>query len=247
VVFQSFAQAELWHLSGFDLDGCASAWVSASASSTFANCESAEDDQANGAPFFERLLNGINNGFIHTRGKPSPHSTFASGRIICGSAMHSDSDMVFLTLTKDASMFVSMQPILSFLCRVLLAIIFIVSGFNKVTGFDNSVAYILSKGLPMPELGAAAAAALELVGAAALIVGWRTHWAALGLAIYCVLTAYFFHGFWAVPDAQVAGQTIQFLKNIAMTGGFFGIMAWGAGPWSLDAQQTVQAQTKEIE
>ena len=133
------------------------------------------------------------------------------------------------------------------LCRVLLAIIFIVSGFNKVTGFDNSVAYILSKGLPMPELGAAAAAALELVGAAALIVGWRTHWAALGLAIYCVLTAYFFHGFWAVPDAQVAGQTIQFLKNIAMTGGFFGIMAWGAGPWSLDAQQTVQAQTKEIE
>ena len=75
------------------------------------------------------------------------------------------------------------------------------------------------------------------VGAAALIVGWRTHWAALGLAIYCVLTAYFFHNFWAVPDAQVAGQTIHFLKNIAIAGGFLGLMAWGAGPLSLDARQ----------
>ncbi len=134
-------------------------------------------------------------------------------------------------------MFVSMQPLLSLLSRILLAIIFILSGLNKVTGFDNSVAYILSKGLPLPELGAGAAAALELVGAAALIVGWRTHWAALGLAIYCVLTAYFFHNFWAVPDAQVAGQTIHFLKNIAIAGGFLGLMAWGAGPLSLDARQ----------
>ena len=79
-----------------------------------------------------------------------------------------------ISFLKVSSMFVSLQPLLSFAGRVFLAIIFIVSGLNKVTGFDNTAAYILAKGLPFPELGAAVAIVVELVGAAALIVGGRS-------------------------------------------------------------------------
>ena len=104
-------------------------------------------------------------------------------------------------------MFYSMQTPLAVAGRVLLALIFILSAFGKMSGFDGNVGYVVSKGLPFPQIAVALAAAVELLAGVALVLGWRTKWAALLLACYCLTTALLFHNFWAVPLAQMAGQS----------------------------------------
>jgi len=65
--------------------------------------------------------------------------------------------------------------------RVLLALIFVISGYGKLVGFDGTVGYIASKGLPLPQLAAAAAIAIELIGGILLAIGWKTRWAATAM------------------------------------------------------------------
>ena len=66
--------------------------------------------------------------------------------------------------------------------RILLALIFIMSGFNKIGGFEGTAGYIASKGLPMPQVLAAATILVELGGGILLVVGWKARWAALAIA-----------------------------------------------------------------
>jgi putative oxidoreductase len=124
--------------------------------------------------------------------------------------------------------------------RILLAIIFLGSGAAKISGFEGTVGYIASKGLPYPELGAMLAAAVEVGGALAIVFGWKTRFAAFLLAGYCVVTAVVFHSFWSVEAADVIAQKVQFLKNLSMTGGLLTLLAWGAGGWSIDAKNLNQ-------
>jgi len=123
---------------------------------------------------------------------------------------------------------------LPFAGRILIAAIFVWSGFGKLGAFSGTVAYIASKGLPLPSLAAAAAAAVELGGGLLLVVGWKTRWAAAAIAVFTAMAAVLFHNFWAVPPEMVQNQSIHFMKNIAMLGGLLYVVAHGAGPWSLD-------------
>jgi putative oxidoreductase len=132
----------------------------------------------------------------------------------------------------------TLQAYVSIAGRVLLASLFLLSGIGKVTGFEGTVGYIESKGLPLAEVGAAAAAVLEIAGALALILGWRTRWAALGLAVYSIATAFVFHNFWTFAPPQLVAQQVQFLKNICITGGLLTVLAWGPGSKSMDARTT---------
>ena len=59
-------------------------------------------------------------------------------------------------------MFTSLQNPLSLIGRVLLALLFVPAGFSKIAGFAGTVGYIASKGVPFPELAAAAAIGVEL-------------------------------------------------------------------------------------
>src|ERR1700712_3429919 len=63
--------------------------------------------------------------------------------------------------------------------RILLAGMFVLSGFGKITAFSGTAGYIASKGLPFPELLAAAAIVIELGGGLAVLAGWKTRWVAL--------------------------------------------------------------------
>jgi putative oxidoreductase len=128
------------------------------------------------------------------------------------------------------------QAPLSLAGRILMAIIFIGSGLSKATGFAATVGYIASKGLPMPEAGAAAACLLEVAGGLALVFGWYTRLMAALLAIFTIVAGIVFHGFWAFPPEQLVAQQVHFLKNLCIAGGLLSIVAWGAGPWSLDAR-----------
>jgi putative oxidoreductase len=134
-------------------------------------------------------------------------------------------------------MLTSLQNPLALIGRLLLALVFVPAGIGKITGFAGTAGYIASKGLPMPELGAGIAIAVELVGGLALIAGFGTRWAALVLAGFTLVASYFFHNYWTLPVDQQMVQQLMFFKNIGIVGGLLLLAAHGAGAWSLDAKR----------
>ena len=124
--------------------------------------------------------------------------------------------------------------------RILMAYLFIPSGFGKLMGFAGTVGYIASKGVPLPEVCAAIAIAAELGLGILLLVGWQTRWVALGLAIFVAVISPIFHNYWAVPEAQVMMQKLNFTKNLAIVGGFLAFAAFGAGRFSIDGRSIIR-------
>ena len=118
--------------------------------------------------------------------------------------------------------------------RILLAYIFVLSGYAKITGFAGTAGYMAKYGMPMIEFFLVCAIVLELVGSLMLLVGWKARWGALALIVFVVPTTLIFHAYWAVPPEQAYGQMIQFQKNLAILGGLLYVLFMGPGRLSLD-------------
>jgi putative oxidoreductase len=118
--------------------------------------------------------------------------------------------------------------------RILIALIFVISGAMKIGGFSGVAGYIGSKGLPMPEVLAALTIALELGGGLLLIIGWKVRWVALLFFLWLIPTTFIFHRFWGIDAAQVQNQLNHFLKNISIMGAMWMLMAFGPGAYSVD-------------
>jgi putative oxidoreductase len=121
--------------------------------------------------------------------------------------------------------------------RILIALIFVVSGFGKISGFEGTVGYIASKGLPLPEFAAMAAVVIELGGGLMVMFGWKARWAAAAMFVFTAVAALIFHNFWAVPAAQSQNQMIHFMKNVSMLGGLLYVIVYGSGPLSVDSSR----------
>lgn len=111
--------------------------------------------------------------------------------------------------------------------RILISLIFIISGFNKIANFAGTQAYMESAGVPGILLPLVIA--VELLGGLAVVFGWQARVAAFLLAGFSLVSAALFH---ANFGDQM--QTIMFMKNLGLAGGFLMIVALGAGPYSLD-------------
>lgn len=133
-------------------------------------------------------------------------------------------------------MLTNFQNQLALLGRIMLSIIFITSGASKIGGFQGTIGYITSHGLPLPALAAVIAIVVELGGGLALLFGYQTRWAALAIAVFTIVAAVFFHNFWAVPAEQVMNTTIHFWKNVSIAGGLLMVAAFGPGLISVDAR-----------
>ena len=118
------------------------------------------------------------------------------------------------------------HALISLIARVLLSAIFISAGYNKIAGYDQTVQYMASHGLPA--LLAPAAIAVELGGGLAILFGIFARWAALALALFCLATALIFHFNFADQT-----QAINFMKNLAMAGGLLLLFANGPGAWAI--------------
>ncbi len=125
--------------------------------------------------------------------------------------------------------------------RILLGLLFVLSGFSKIAGFDGTVSYIASKGLPMPTIVAALTVLIELGGGLALVVGFYTRQAALTLAVFTLLAGVIFHNFWAADAASNMMQQINFMKNLSIAGGMLILAAFGPGSLGLDARRRQSA------
>jgi putative oxidoreductase len=122
--------------------------------------------------------------------------------------------------------------------RVLLAAIFVLSGVGKIFAAEATQGYIAHAGLPFPQLAFLGAVLIEVAGGLLLAVGYKTRLAAIVLAVFSVATALIFHG--AIGDQN---QFIHLLKNLAIAGGLLQVVAFGAGPLSLDARPITQEVT----
>lgn len=118
--------------------------------------------------------------------------------------------------------------------RILLALIFVISGFNKIGGFEGTAGYIASKGLPMPQVLAALTIALELGGGILLVIGYKVRIVAILFFLWLIPTTFIFHKFWGIDPAQAQGQMNNFLKNVSIMGAMLLVFAFGPGAWSVD-------------
>ncbi len=99
--------------------------------------------------------------------------------------------------------------------RICLSAIFLFSGVGKALAPAATIDAIASAGLPLPSLGYALAIAIELLGGAALLAGYKLRWTAGILAAFTLATALIFHSAFADPN-----QLTHFLKNVAITAFF---------------------------
>ncbi|ESS14016.1 Inner membrane protein YphA [Betaproteobacteria bacterium MOLA814] len=119
--------------------------------------------------------------------------------------------------------------------RILLAALFIPAGISKIVGFEGTVGYIASVGLPLATVAAITAIVVELIAGLALLVGYRIKLAAVILAVFTLVATVLFHNFWAMPADQAYMQQLMFMKNIAVVGGLLMVAALGGGTWVLGA------------
>ena len=122
--------------------------------------------------------------------------------------------------------------------RLLLAAIFLISGFGKLTAATGTIGYIAQAGLPAPAVAYAVALIVELGGGLLLVVGYQTRLVAAALAVFALATAFAFHSNFADQN-----QMIHFLKNIAIAGGLLQVAAFGAGAFSIDGRQFAKSVT----
>ena len=121
----------------------------------------------------------------------------------------------------------AIQTLSAPLGRLLLSLIFVISGVGKIGAYAGTQAYMDSMGVPGVLLPLVIV--FEILGGLAIILGWQARIVAFLLAGFCLLSAVIFHG-----NIGDQGQQIQFLKNLGLAGGFLMIVAHGAGAWSLD-------------
>jgi putative oxidoreductase len=126
------------------------------------------------------------------------------------------------------------QPWGLLLGRLLLAYIFVMSGYGKIVGFAGAAGYMAKYGMPMIEPLLVAAIVVELVASLMLVVGWKARWGAWALFLFIIPTTLIFHAYWSVPPDQAYGQMIQFQKNLAIMGGMLFVAFMGPGRLSLD-------------
>ena len=126
------------------------------------------------------------------------------------------------------------MAVITLLARVLLSLIFILSGLHKVADFGGTAATLAEHGLPATSLLAVLAIAVEVGGGLSVLLGFQTRLAAVVLVLFLIPTTVVFHTNFIVPQAQ---DEVQLLKNLALMGGLLMLAAHGPGTASLDARR----------
>jgi len=115
--------------------------------------------------------------------------------------------------------------------RILLALMFVLAGLNKISGYSGMQGYMDSMGVPGALLPLVIA--LEVVGGLVLMLGWHTRLTAFLLAGFTILATLIFHS-----NLGDQTQMLFFMKNLSIAGGLLLVVSHGAGPYSIDNRQS---------
>jgi putative oxidoreductase len=121
------------------------------------------------------------------------------------------------------------------IARILLAVLFLVFGWGKLTDYSGTVAYLTQSGVPLPSV-AALVGVFEFFGAIALILGVWTRPLAVLFAFFTLAAGLIGHRYWTMTGADRFMNMINFYKNVSLMGGFFLLYVTGAGKYSIDAR-----------
>ena len=119
--------------------------------------------------------------------------------------------------------------------RILIALIFVRAGINKLGAIAVTSAKMRSHGIPHPDILVWGAVLVELGGGLMLMAGFYTRWAVLALFFYTMALALIFHAYWAATEAMARTEAAFFFGYLSMMGGMLYVVAFGAGPYSIDA------------
>ena len=114
--------------------------------------------------------------------------------------------------------------------RIFISLVFLLSGYNKIFNYDNTISWMEGFGIPGFLLWPAIV--LEVLLPIFIIIGYRTQISAIILAIFCLATALIFH-----YDFANQMQIIAFLKNFGLAGGFLFIATNGPKEWAIEKKK----------
>jgi putative oxidoreductase len=138
----------------------------------------------------------------------------------------------------DSSSSTSIVPLAG---RLLISAIFIFSGLGKLAAHAAMVGFAASKGLPAADLAIWLAAAIEIFGGLAILLGFQTRIAAWVLFLYLIPVSLVFHNFWALQGMERMDNQVHLFKNVAIMGGLLFVATFGAGAYSVDAARLKKA------
>jgi putative oxidoreductase len=118
--------------------------------------------------------------------------------------------------------------------RILLALLFLQSGWDKIFNFQKVTGMMAAKGLPFAEVLLVLSIVIVVGGGLMILLGWHARWAALVLFVWMIPVTLTFHAFWTYPPEQLFNQTNHFLKNLVVIGYLLHVIGMGTGPYSLN-------------
>ena len=121
--------------------------------------------------------------------------------------------------------------------RILMSIIFIVSGCAKIMEWSGTLQMMAAKGIPAAPLVLAIATVIELAGGIAILFGIYSRVSALIMLLYLIPVTLTMHDFWTVIPAQMNIQLVNFLKNLAIMGGLAILSGYGPGRYSVGSEK----------
>ena len=129
------------------------------------------------------------------------------------------------------------EPWLTLLGRILLSLIFILSGFGKIADWSGTASSMSAKGMVAVPFFLTMAILFELGGGLSVLLGFKARWGALALICFLIPATLIFHNFWAFTGAEQRMQMINFLKNLAIMGGLLLLVLRGPGHPSIDGRR----------
>jgi putative oxidoreductase len=126
------------------------------------------------------------------------------------------------------------RPGTALIARILLGAIFVLSGITKLVNYDQTLAHMTAAGIPSTEALLVIAALAEILGGISILTGFLARIGAIGLLLFLAVTTAVFHAFWRFEEPERTMQLVNFMKNLAIGGGLFLLVAYGPGRYSLD-------------
>ena len=120
--------------------------------------------------------------------------------------------------------------------RILIALLFLIFGWQKLLDYSGTVQYMAHVGAPLPALATVIAIIMEFFVSIAIILGIATRPLAVLLAVYTLGTAFIGHHYWTMTGMAQFENKINFFKNVSIIGGLLVLYVAGPGAYAFDTK-----------
>lgn len=149
---------------------------------------------------------------------------------------HADQNRGRFAIRHESTVQNDQYPTITLIGRVLLSLIFLLTGFQKLFAWGAVSSAMEAEGMVAVPLFLLLAIAFELLGGLSILTGTYARVGAAALVAYLIPVTLLFHDFWTYEGELRQLQTGNFLKNLAIMGGLLTLTSRGAGRLSTDAK-----------